>query len=217
MDSADVTTILREPGDIRALPSHLIIELRQFFRVRITELLSRDLTQHHPLGFYYAVDLSGEIPLRYHIWPTNWAMPESQVDSEIHDHIFELNSVVLLGGLLHETFDFLPSLTGRQEIVRVRYDGNLARLSRDGEFGELRKVSDDIFREGTAYRLRRGMFHRAQPTNLPTVTLVAAVPNESNEGPRIVIDRNTTELAEFPRPVLEPKEIDLVLTAIAGF
>lgn len=216
MHSADVTAVLREPGETRVLSSRTVTELRRFFRLRIKELLQQNMVRHHPLGFYYAVDSALEVPLRYHVWPSDWALPASQAGGDIHDHIFELNSAILLGALRHEIFDFQLSAAGDKEILRVRYDGNRAHLLRGNEFGELRRARDEIFREGTAYRLLPGVIHRAEPVTLPVVTLVCAVPSEVAT-PRIVIQRSSPEPTEFPRSTLDAQEVELVISTIGSF
>ena len=49
----------------------------------------------HPLGFFYcADDLGGGVKLRYHYWPIGWKLPENQIHSEFHDHIFDLKSIM---------------------------------------------------------------------------------------------------------------------------
>jgi hypothetical protein len=52
----------------------------------------------HPLGFFHlAEDVGQGAHLRVHVWPREWAVSNEQVGGEIHDHVFDLRSLVLVG------------------------------------------------------------------------------------------------------------------------
>jgi hypothetical protein len=163
-------------------------------------------------------DVGPQLRLRYHIWPEGWTVPKTQLDSEIHDHTFELNSAILLGSIRQEVFEFSPQQRGAYELVRVRYvaDGS-ATLRRDGECGTLHLKETDTFIAGSAYRLPLATIHRAIAVKVPAVTLVLAVADATLTEPRIVIKRSSPPPADFPREGLTADEIKLAQEAIVSF
>jgi hypothetical protein len=162
----------------------------------------------HPLGFYYATEhISAEHTLRYHIWPEGWVVPSSQKGSEIHDHVFELNSLVLLGELIHETFSFTPQTGGVHEIMRVQYIDEGTKIKRSSEFGRLSRDNEEVFMSGMAYRLGRGVIHRATARATPAATLVLAASDEEGGEPRVVIGRDDPSPEPYLRRRLEAAEL----------
>jgi hypothetical protein len=68
-----------------------------FFKSRFDTPLQA-VARRHPLGFFYATEaLSDAMMLRYHLWPSDWAVPTQEEGNDIHDHVYELNYCWWLG------------------------------------------------------------------------------------------------------------------------
>lgn len=203
----DLLTIFFQSGSVRKTDADALKRIRDFFRARMDVLLEQS-TCRHPLGFFYAVEqVSNGVNLRYHIWPKGWAIPQDQAGGEIHDHIFELNSVILAGSMRHQTYDFLPSGEGRHEILTVTYNREGSQLNRSGQRGELKVISDEVYKPGTVYRVPAGTIHRADASEAPAATLVLAVNNKNQSNPRVVIEYNHSIPANFVREKLEKSDL----------
>jgi hypothetical protein len=175
----------------------------------MTSLL--DTAQRHPLGFFYGIQqISDRNTMRFHLWPEKWRIPVDQVAGQIHDHIFELNSLIITGELFHQTFDFLPDSGGDHEILKVQYNHSQSRLVRSNEFGRLRMKLEETFRPGEVYRVPNGTIHRANPAQAPAATLVLAVTPIKQQSPRVVLGAGEAIPGSFQRAPLNPEEIELL-------
>lgn len=203
----DIRTVFSGAGPVREVNFDVLTRLRAFFRRRMDTLLETS-TRRHPLGFFYAVEkLDDSATLRYHLWPENWSVPPDQMNGEIHDHIFELNSVVLSGAMRHETFSFVPSNKGNREILRVVYSGETSKLRRSGERGELKDISNEIYQPGTVYRVPAGTIHRAEALKSPAATLVLAISESNPPDPRVIIEYGHSIPPGFSRTKLQGADL----------
>jgi hypothetical protein len=212
----EAVAVLSKSGLVRKADAVTLSRIREFFLGRMKDLLDSS-TRLHPLGFFYAIEeLDENVTLRYHLWPKDWSVPRDQVGGEIHDHIFELNSIILAGTLRHQTFDFLPSGQGEHEIVRVAYTQDGSQLARSGERGELKVVSDETYHPGTVYRVPAGTIHRADASETPAATLVLAVKNNNNnDTPRVLIEYDHSMPAKFIRAKLQASDLAAARAVLA--
>jgi hypothetical protein len=203
----DIVALLRGGPAVRQLTEPALRQAAAFLRTRIEPLLDTT-ARRHPLGFLYASEaVSDGMNLRYHLWPEAWHVPDTQTGSEIHDHVYELNSLVLGGALRHETFEAAPDQDGDCELLEVAYSGEESSLRRTGARVVLRRLTDDVHGAGTAYRLPPGIIHRASAVAAPAATLVLTVGQSPAPVPRVVIPDGYEAPQSFARRRLLDAEI----------
>ncbi|WP_133239281.1 hypothetical protein [Microvirga sp. KLBC 81] len=164
--------------------------------------------RRHPLGFLYASEaVSDGMNLRYHLWPEGWHVPETQAGGEIHDHIYQLNSLVLGGALRHETFEAVLAQDGDYELLEVAYSTAESSMCRTGARVVLRQLTNEVHGAGTAYRLAPGVIHRASAVAAPAATLVLTIPKSAAPAPRVLIPVGQGAPQAFARRQLTDGEI----------
>ncbi|WP_048707420.1 hypothetical protein [Microvirga massiliensis] len=183
----NIVSLLRGAPAVRQLTEYDHLQAVSFFRSRMGSLLNTEV-RRHPLGFLYASEVvSNGMSLRYHLWPEGWHVPATQTASEIHDHVYELNSLVLRGALRHETFEAVAAQDGDHELLEVAYSAEESSVLRTGARVVLRPLADEIHGVGTAYRLPPGVIHRASALAAPAATLVLTVAQPAAPAPRVFI------------------------------
>lgn len=124
----------------------------------------------HPLGFFAVRFADGRgAALRLHLWTGSKTLPQDEY--QIHDHIFELRSIVLLGALRHETFTGTTDTAGPHQRYAVRYRDGASELVATGERLTLHPAAAETLSTGDEYRLSAGIFHRVIAERDPTVSL----------------------------------------------
>src|SRR6516165_3449976 len=130
--------LLRQNGRIRRLDAKTNTALKAYYSRRVHELLST-YARRHPLGFVLTYDpLFEDRSLRYHLWPVGWTIPAGQKTGEIHDHRYELNSIVVSGSLRQFTYDPTACVDGTHRVFEVKYGAEESALRDAGWFATLR-------------------------------------------------------------------------------
>ncbi len=124
----------------------------------------------HPLGFFYLQDeVNISVKRRIHVW-----LPDggegSQKDKHVHS--FDVESVVVVGRMRSQLFEFIESTGGDTAEFLVSYDGTVSILKPTGKRGRLKIVASFETSAGGSYRLAAGMIHRVQADTMPCVTMV---------------------------------------------
>lgn len=171
----------------------------------------------HPLGFFHARRvLDDKRQLRFHVWPDGWRIPPDQVAAEIHDHIFDLNSLILRGTMRNETFDAWRNSPHTHRLVRVRYGGTASAVDGPEEPIKLSVVNDERHEASRIYRLPAGTLHRAAPALTPTITVVLATTGDQERSPRVAVELGASLPGPFERRPLNPNEQAKLAAALAG-
>jgi len=169
--------------------------------------LSHQLTPNwHALGFIHCkLFESAAGTLRLHIWPKNERNTLEQ-QSKIHDHVFDLTSLVLCGNItnvLHASSNRIESPSNPYELNYVEYNDKGSRLIASGkEFFALEKARSEI-QKGNTYKIEKGELHDSQVSiNELTATIVATY-GHAQERPRMLRApgetlSETRELIAFP-------------------
>src|SRR5689334_9287131 len=107
-------------GSPRILDLTDVASLRSLFCEELMH--NSENVQLHPLGFFYLRKEIDECStLRFHVWPSDSKIPDSQKNGDLHDHIFELNSIILFGQIAQETFSFEHSEHGEYSVANIEY------------------------------------------------------------------------------------------------
>lgn len=211
----EVLTALFSGQDVRRIEPAVFGRLAAFFCARMEELLPT-AARMHPLGFVYALEKPQEgIGLRYHLWPASYAASDTEAAADIHDHSYELNSLVVGGELLHETFVVEERPDGPLDVLEVDYVDGASQLRRTGRRGALRQDSEARHASGTAYRLNPGHIHRVRTFGGFCATLVATRLNGGGQTPRVLLPVGAKVPTPNGRPRLTSRELHDARSALA--
>lgn len=203
----EVVAALESGPSVRRLEQSVFDRLAGFFRLRIEELLTTS-ARKHPLGFTYAADkLSAAMSVRYHLWPADWSVPEAALAADLHDHSYQLNSLVVGGALMHETFRTDPDREGAFEVLEVEYQDGTSVLRHTGHLLKLLEETRETHEAGTAYRLQVGQIHRVRAIRQPCATLVLTIMPTIVHAPRVLTPAGTASPGLNARPLLTAQEI----------
>ncbi|HEL4244407.1 hypothetical protein I5U23_09855 [Stenotrophomonas maltophilia] len=168
---------------------------------------SHQLTPNwHALGFIHCKLFESEAgTLRLHIWPPNERSPLEQ-KSKIHDHIFDLKSLVLCGqitNVLHTESDRIETPSKAFELHYVEYNRQGSRLIASGkEVFAAEKIRSEI-KKGNTYQIQKGMLHDSQVSIDELTATIVATYGHVQERPRMLGTPGETppkkrELVAFP-------------------
>jgi hypothetical protein len=212
----EVIALLTAPEPVRTVAGKMLKQVICFFKARF-EMRLQIGARRHPLGFFYATEeLSDRMMLRYHLWPSDWAIPMQEQGNEVHDHVYELNSLLLHGAIRHETFEMIPADEGRLELFNVTYTDEGSALSNTCQRIELQTTTDSYYVAGTAYRLGPGVLHRVTPEQLPIATLVLTIRSDAAAAARVAVERGKPVATGFPRTSLTVQEAARIRTALGS-
>lgn len=168
----------------------------------------------HPLGFFHiAEDLGEGAHLRVHVWPRDWAVSDEQVGGEIHDHIFNLRSLVFFGSVKNETFEAVGDPNGKFQLLNIEYDPGMSHVSPSGSRVRLKELECCVHSAGEVYGVRPGVFHRSSAEVTPAITLVLAGSTSVGKKPRVVLAADRPLLPAFKRRPLNSLELERLLEA----
>lgn len=142
----------------------------------------------HPNGFVQ-LDLNASGTMRLHVWPET-PLPAQKTHHPIHDHSFDMASVVLVGKLHNETFNTYSaySLMGDPAYIEhrgVRVAGNDTVLQSTKNRVRLTLPFTEIVLPGQSYNLSQKTLHNSVAYGL-TATIMTKF-NLSSYGPRVMV------------------------------
>lgn len=151
--------------------------------LRAVEEMTAGTPRQHPLGFvYWQHSLSNGSSLRVHLWLD---LEHERRDglTHIHDHVYDLSSLVVFGVIVNKTYTVEPG-PSHQQLVSVDQATLDAEFELAGATVTTRVVSSDEWRAGATYSIPRGVFHATTVVGPPALTLVT---NSARSGrPRVV-------------------------------
>lgn len=125
-------------------------------RLLLASPLGDSLVLGHPLGFKVARLNQGCLSLRLHLW----SGPKSeQLGFEVHDHMFDLESLVLRGALHQRRFAMIADPQGDCVIYAVTYSSESSSLRKSEDFVRLECLSNERFTAGDLYKVKAGELH----------------------------------------------------------
>lgn len=169
----DFTVTLR--NDLKDLLKDILVQLSQYSFA------------WHPLGFIHLkAGGVGNRDLRIHIWPPHDRRPQEPL-WPIHDHIWDLNSYVVLGEITDLTFEAGPSSSSAtHRVYHVEYSESFSILQPTEEVVAARLVKRREISANAGYSIPIGTFHSSDvPTDQLTVTAVVAT-KSTNHAPRVL-------------------------------
>lgn len=175
--------------------------------------------QLHPLGFIHG-ELSPSLPLpegerfRLHIWLSDAGSLDQLGD--LHEHTWELTSLVLVGAVVDRNYEALPSPEGDFVGARILY-GSENRSEPMGSY-RLCFVGERTVRVGGVYKIPSRTIHLNRVSEVPTVTLVRSVEDDRGDGPLVLTPSSGDQgLATGVRTRLNASEVFRRLHAAMGW
>jgi hypothetical protein len=152
--------------------------------------------ERHPIGFLH-IELTPLVPvekferLRFHVWPAS--MRQEDEAGSVHDHIWDLTSVVIHGELRDRNYAPDPSPFGRFHGSRVAY-GERNEFEDAGRYN-LELVNDRRVASGGVYKIPPRIVHTTEIIGSPTMTMVLANerPDGTGTGP-LLLNRSTVPI-----------------------
>jgi hypothetical protein len=170
----------------------------------------------HPLGFFHlAEDVGPDARLRVHVWPRGWTVSDEQVGGEIHDHVFDLRSLVLAGSIKNEVFEAVEDRNGKFRLLNIEYGRDTSRVGLSGPAVRLEELSDCVHTSGEVYSVRAGVFHRSSAKETPAITLVLAASPSMGKHPLVALAAGHPPPSAFMRRNLNSVELELLLEALS--
>jgi hypothetical protein len=185
----------------------------------VVRLAGRDHRQRwktHPLGFFHlAEDVGPGTRLRIHVWPRGWAVSGEQVGGEIHNHIFDLRSLVLVGSITNQVFEVAEDQNGEFQLLNIEYSSGTSRVAPSGPAVRLEELSSYVHTTGEVHNVPAGVFHRSSAEATPAITLVLAASASVGKHPLVALAAGHRPPSAFQRRSLNSIELDLLAEALS--
>ena len=174
------------------------------------ELIVSSHAYEHPYGFtvFNISALGDDVLVRLHVWPEN---RETIEDYIIHDHIYDITSVILCGSLTQTIFDRISDANPTHDLFIGTYGQDSSTISRSQFSARLTANNVECFTQQDRYSLAAGRLHSVQvPCELTATILVTRRSNSRSEpsifGPRTGSDQITF----YRRPVSQDEKRSLI-------
>jgi len=145
------------------------------------------LCMQHPLGFYLVSLLrQGPVALRLHYWPARHRPPSSAI-TPYHDHVWTLQSRILIGHIENVELSLKPDPTGEYVVATIEQVNGVDTVVPTGERVAIETTKNLIQSAGQSYSISPKIFHCTNVSlDVAAVTVVRAevvVPG----GPRTLV------------------------------
>lgn len=144
---------------------------------------------------------------RLHVWPSPNIQPQ-KVSTQIHDHRFELFSMILCGALIHTEYEIVEDMNGRYHVYhakpRDREDTQIVRA--DDKNYSLKQTRWQWMEVNSRYTFPAYLFHETKACGL-TATIMKKINSDSSYFPRILCHRTEEPDNEYNRYQVDPKDL----------
>lgn len=164
--------------------------------------------QRHPLGFVFKKKLNSDgSAYRLHAWGAPWGQPQHP-ELPVHDHIFDLQSHLLLGHLVYRAFATCendPNPTHCE--FTVKYSGNESILVRTARMTHVSLLTERSIGPNDSYSVAAGSFHETYLCGDFALSLVVTSPSYK-ASPRVLAPLSITETQiRYERQWLSSEEV----------
>jgi len=170
----------------------------------------------HPLSFYKITIYSDDrFDIRLHAWLKNSHNGISG-ESRIHNHTWNLNSVVLLGEVVNSVYELTESPESDLEVFEIVYGKLGSERKRTNQRVVVSSAAETAYRSGDRYSLPAVSFHSTRvPPSTPTLTLVVAekVPGQKAF---VVLPSGSPQTLLYPSTLLDRASATEVASQIAS-
>ncbi len=139
-------------------------------KVLINAMKCAEKFELHPLGFFYLQNKDGgNITQRVHVWLPDGA---DRPENDKHSHSYDIESLVVVGKMHSELFQFRQTTDGEELEFAVSYETGKSILLPTEKRGVLDAVASFETSSGARYLLNAGVIHRVTVTKVPCVTVL---------------------------------------------
>lgn len=167
----------------------------------------------HPLGFIVCNILKeGKRNVRLHIWPIAGGRRQES-DCQIHNHIFDFSSWVLLGSV--ENIDYKESDNGHLfALYSTEYLGEKSILNKSSETIALTVERITQYHSGAVYAISSDQIHETRRVSDGPAVTVLISNDVAAHSPTVIGPLNGIAQQVYIRSVLTNSELDSALTGI---
>lgn len=199
-----VQGILNNVGIDRPMAKNVLAE--------VVEALPQIRATEHPLGFAH-LDLTAVLGTpfrtRLHVW-TQETMQWADALGTLHDHTWELRSVVLAGELTDTYLEPRQTTDGQYGAYQIQYGDTENTTVRLPGMWSLDEAGERTVLTGEIYTLPPRAVHRTTVVSFPTATLVVAK-EFGGEGPMVFLPSDASELPAGQRVELHTSWISSIV------
>lgn len=163
----------------------------------------------HGNGFIQ-LDLGSNPDRRLHIWG-HPAIPKQRVSTELHNHRFSYKSTILVGDIVHETYDLhKPNVEAGEGYDYGIYEcraaeGEDTKLVHTGRYTCAHLVTERAYIQGDVYGHSAGLYHRVVPIE-PSATLMTKT-EVFDLKPTVLVPRTQRPDNDFDRNSFDEEEL----------
>ncbi|MGA8087662.1 MAG: hypothetical protein WCA10_10165 [Terracidiphilus sp.] len=146
--------------------------MRQVARAALAGLADLKVTQH-PLGFYHLLLYKqGALSMRLHYWPPRDRPPNVAV-TPFHDHIWALQSCILVGEIENVLVSLSPNEIGPYNLALIEQIDGVDCVVPSSKRVEISKEESTIYKSGESYSMAPRLIHCTRiQEGLAAVTMV---------------------------------------------
>ncbi|MFS2213732.1 hypothetical protein ACCD08_04420 [Telluria sp. Tellsp104] len=170
-----------------------IVEIKTLLKQEIQKNPEIFRPNWHPLGFIHckiAQNIDNDT-FRLHVWPSDREATQPQ-EHKIHDHLFNIDSIVLVGAVENTEYEFVESDKFSDfRIIKVNYSPTGPLLYEDKKFGKLTKTKSEVINSGNSYHIARKTLHETSLKSLDTSITLVRTFSPSTYEPRVALPINS--------------------------
>lgn len=167
----------------------------------------------HPLGFVVCTLFSdGPLKARLHVWPVD-AVRSQGSSCQIHDHVFDLTSWVLLGCI--ENTEYVHDPIGETHArYAVEYRDDVSILEKTRDTISLSVSRETLHEPRSLYRVAAGQLHQSRRAGLTPAVTALVTRDVSQNAPSVIGPLDGPVRREYHRSVLSNSELEAALKGV---
>ena len=147
----------------------------------------------HALGFIHCLLAKvNESELRLHVWREH-DKHSSEQPEKIHDHLFSLNSYIIIGSIKNEIFELseCSSESFDYQSFTVNYTIDGSTLIPRGQFFKVSDITSEVISHGSYYTVDSSQFHRSSLSGNDVAMTLVATFNHVDKAPTTLISEHS--------------------------
>jgi hypothetical protein len=185
-------------------------EIKFLLKNFISQNISNLECKIHPLGFYFfrLSKTDDEAIIRLHIWDQTLQKQDSEL--EIHNHIFNMTSLILVGSLINQNYEINESNNDGGFLYEVNYVDHNSVLKKVKNNISIRLIESKKIKTNEFYSLKESIFHNTFTDKYVATILKTDINTNKNPLLYSKIDFEDLQL-EFKRDVVNNNKKERIL------
>ncbi len=203
MENNELVLSIFEAVENKTPYNELKIAVADLLRIAIFDTRSNCLPkiQKHPLGFLaYRWQLGNGRALRIHVWDKKFHWTQKPT-WQIHDHVFEFNSVVLVGKIQNKRYRIVPISNHKRiwSLYQVTYDTHQSKMEEIRAGISVDLIQTSLQATGSRYSMPAYEFHRSTLRSDFAVTILSTRQGDFAQSKPLVIGDGVFRKLAFDR------------------